>query len=59
VITVFVLPTHALSYSAKLLDGTRGAEPYDSVENIDMQLDAGLKLEGLANFFGNDDLVFG
>jgi hypothetical protein len=57
-LSVVVLPSHTLGYSAKAPQGVRRAEPYGPVQNIEMQLSARLQLQLLPNLLGNDNLVF-
>src|SRR5208337_1613253 len=59
VITVFVLPLHALGDAAKFLDGAGALEADGAVQDVDLEFLAGLQLQGLSNRFGNDNLKLG
>src|SRR5260370_30807439 len=56
VVTVLILPLHALGDSAKIFYGPRPIYAYRSVEHVNLQFLPGAKRQFFANFLGNDHL---
>jgi hypothetical protein len=57
-VTVFILPPHALGEAAKFLKGTSPMDANVAILDIDLKLLSRLNLEGFANFLRNYDLKF-